>query len=69
MKKYPNLTKYEAFNKRIIKFHRCTLGLLVRINPLLEREIYRFKRILFKIKMIIKKILRKIKNLIKRILR
>lgn len=45
-RQYKDVMQYEEFNKRIIKFHRYTKGIFIKITPFIRKQIGRVKNIL-----------------------
>lgn len=54
-KQYKELLQYSEFNKRIIRFHRYTKGIFIRITPFIRRQIGRIRSVKSKMKKIFKK--------------
>lgn len=55
VKQYPELMKYSEFNKRVIKFHRYTNGLFIKMTPFIRKQLGRVRNLKNKIKRITKK--------------
>lgn len=55
IKQYPELMKYPEFNKRVIKFHRYTNGIFIKMTPFIRKQLGRIRNLKNKIKRIIKK--------------
>ena len=55
VKQYPELMKYSEFNKRVIKFHRYTNGLFIKMTPFIRKQLGRVRNLKNKRKRITKK--------------
>lgn len=53
-KRYKELMKYSEFNKRIIKFHRYTNGIFIKITPFIRKQIGMGRAVINKIRKILK---------------
>lgn len=69
IQQFPNLIKYEEFNKKAVKFHRYTFGIFISMTPFLRKFAYKVRRIIQKIKNLIKRVLRKMKRIIIKIIK
>lgn len=55
VKQYPELMKYSEFNKRVIRFHRYTNGIFIKMTPFIRKQLGRIRNLKNKIKKAIKK--------------
>ena len=54
-RQYKELMKYEEFNKRVIKFHRYTNGIFIKLTPFIRKQLGRIRNLKNKIKKIVNK--------------
>lgn len=54
VKQYKELMKYPEFNKRVIKFHRYTNGIFIKIMPFIRKQIGRIRGIISRFKNLLK---------------